>query len=44
VMREWSAWRHDVPWLSLYFTVAVWISIALVRAPIGSAIRPTHGD
>ncbi len=44
VMREWSAWRHDVPWLSLYFTVAVWISIALVRAPIGSAIRPTQGD
>lgn len=44
VMREWSAWRHDVPWLSLYFTVAVWISIALVHAPIGSASRPSQGS
>jgi hypothetical protein len=39
VRREWSAWRQDVPWLSLYFTVAVWISIALTHAPIGSAGR-----
>ncbi len=43
VMREWSAWRQDVPWLSLYFTVAVWISIALAYAPIGSATRPRQG-
>ena len=33
VVREWPAWRSDVPWLSLYFTTAVWISIALVHAP-----------
>jgi len=44
VMREWSAWRHDVPWLSLYFTIAVWISIALVHAPIGAASRVTNSD
>jgi hypothetical protein len=44
VMREWSAWRHDVPWLSLYFTVAVWISIALVHAPLGGASRVTNSD
>jgi hypothetical protein len=44
VMREWSAWREDVPWLSLYFTVAVWISIALTHAPIGSAIRVRQGE
>jgi hypothetical protein len=33
VVRDWAAWRQDVPWLSLYFSVAVWISIALARVP-----------
>jgi hypothetical protein len=44
VMREWSAWREDVPWLSLYFTLAVWVSIAIVHAPIGSANGVDSGD
>jgi hypothetical protein len=44
VTREWAAWRQDVPWLSLYFTVAVWISIALAYAPVGSATGPRQGD
>jgi hypothetical protein len=33
VARDWAAWRLDVPWLTLYFTLAVWISIALPQAP-----------
>lgn len=33
VVREWAAWREDVPWLTLYFSAAVWISIALAHAP-----------
>jgi hypothetical protein len=33
VEPRWTAWREDVPWLSLYFTLAVWISIALPHAP-----------
>ena len=33
VTREWAAWHDDVPWLTLYFTVAVWISIALAHVP-----------
>jgi hypothetical protein len=33
VVRDWGAWRQDVVWLSLYFTVAVWISILLAQAP-----------
>jgi len=33
VEHRWAAWRNDVPWLSLYFSVAVWISIALAHAP-----------
>jgi len=32
VVHDWAAWREDVPWLSLYFSVAVWISIALPHA------------
>jgi hypothetical protein len=33
VVREWAAWREDIPWLTLYFSVAVWISIAVAHAP-----------
>jgi hypothetical protein len=27
--RQWSDWRTEIPWMTLYFSVAVWISIAL---------------
>lgn len=40
VIRDWAAWREDVPWLTLYFTVAVWISIALAHLP---AFAPASG-
>lgn len=33
VVPEWWAWRADVPWLTLYFSTAVWMSIALAHAP-----------
>jgi len=33
VLREWSAWREDATWLTLYFTVCVWVSVALPHAP-----------
>jgi hypothetical protein len=33
VARDWAAWREDVPWLTLYFTLAVWVSIALAHLP-----------
>jgi hypothetical protein len=32
VARDGSAWRQDLPWLSLYFTAAVWISLGLAYA------------
>jgi hypothetical protein len=38
VEHDWNIWRGDVLWLTLYFTVGVWISIALAHAP---QIRPT---
>jgi hypothetical protein len=33
VTFEWEQWRTEIPWMSLYFSVAVWCSIALVHAP-----------
>ena len=33
VEHRWAVWRGDVPWMSLYFTVAVWISISIAHAP-----------
>jgi hypothetical protein len=32
VAHDWSAWQSEVVWMSLYFSVAVWISISLVHA------------
>jgi hypothetical protein len=26
-------WRQEIPWMTLYFSVGVWASIAMVRAP-----------
>jgi hypothetical protein len=34
VSHRWQEWRNEVVWMSLYFSVAVWISIALVHAPV----------
>lgn len=30
---RWDDWRSEVIWMSAYFSVAVWLSIALVHAP-----------
>ncbi len=27
-------WRAEIPWMTLYFSVGVWVSIALMRAPM----------
>jgi hypothetical protein len=34
VSHRWEDWRSEVVWMSLYFSVAVWLSIALVHAPL----------
>ena len=39
VRRDWSAWRADATWLTLYFTVCVWVSVALPHAPRLGASR-----
>jgi hypothetical protein len=39
--RRWADWREEIAWMSLYFTAGVWISISLVRAPLGSMPSPS---
>lgn len=33
VQPDWDAWRTEVTWMSLYFSLAVWMSLALVHLP-----------
>jgi hypothetical protein len=30
---SWAEWRTEIPWMTLYFSVCVWWSLALVHAP-----------
>jgi len=50
VSHDWEHWRTEIPWMSLYFTVAVWISLAFIHVPrlqrrgrVGRGGRPVHG-
>jgi hypothetical protein len=33
VTFDWEQWRSEITWMSLYFTVAVWVSLVLVHVP-----------
>jgi hypothetical protein len=33
VSQQWQTWKSEVVWMSLYFSVAVWLSIAFIHAP-----------
>ena len=39
VSHRWEDWKSEMVWMSLYFSVAVWISIGLIHAPV-SEPRP----
>jgi hypothetical protein len=26
----WEVWREEVPWMTLYFSIGVWTSLAMV--------------
>jgi hypothetical protein len=39
VTHRWEDWKSEVVWMSLYFSVAVWLSIGLVHA--AAALRHT---
>lgn len=34
VSHRWEDWQNEVEWMSLYFSVAVWLSIALIHVPV----------
>jgi len=34
VSYRWEDWKSEVVWMSLYFSVAVWVSISLIHAPV----------
>jgi hypothetical protein len=40
VSFDWNHWHHEVPWMSLYFSVAVWFSISLIHARLPKVLRP----
>lgn len=47
VTHAWADWQQEIAWMSLYFSVAVWISIALLHAPrfehhAGRVLAPVH--
>jgi hypothetical protein len=39
VSHRWQDWQDEVTWMSLYFSVAVWLSIALIHAPVPRPAR-----
>jgi hypothetical protein len=41
VSHRWQDWQHEVPWMTLYFSVAVWFSMSLIHAPVA---RLRSGD
>jgi hypothetical protein len=34
VTASWAAWHDELAWIALYFSIAVWASLALVRARV----------
>ena len=34
VSHRWEDWQSEVVWMSLYFSVGVWVSISLIHAPV----------
>jgi hypothetical protein len=34
VSRRWSDWQSEVTWMTLYFSVAVWFSVALIHVSV----------
>jgi hypothetical protein len=33
VTRRWDDWQDEMPWMTLYFSAGVWISLSLIHAP-----------
>lgn len=37
VTGDWAHWKSEVVWMSLYFSVGVWVSLSLIHAPVPRA-------
>lgn len=33
VSHQWNVWKSEIAWMSLYFSLAVWISLSMIHAP-----------
>ena len=42
VSQQWHTWKSEVVWMSLYFSIAVWLSIAFIHTP--ALQRQKDGD
>jgi hypothetical protein len=42
VSQQWHTWKGEVVWMSLYFSIAVWLSIAFIHTP--ALQRQSNGD
>jgi hypothetical protein len=40
VTHRWTDWQSEVLWMTLYFSVAVWLSIGLIQLPRLLVQRP----
>ena len=40
--RRWEDWRPEMPWMSLYFSAAVWLSLLMTRTPRLEAGEPSR--
>jgi hypothetical protein len=42
VAHDFTRWQHEIPWMSLYFSVAVWSSLALAAFPLIAHLLPRY--
>jgi len=42
VTQKWSDWAEDIPWMTGYFSVCVWVSIVLAAAPGIDFVSPAQ--
>jgi hypothetical protein len=42
VTFSWEKWQSEIPWMTLYFSVCVWASLALVLAPRFKRSQPSN--
>jgi hypothetical protein len=42
VSQQWQVWKSEVIWMTLYFSIAVWLSIAFVHLPVLKRLK--NGD